>query len=99
MVERVYAKLQVSAGRGPIQSFASVKNVTPSPSPSSTSEPDTVTWKRITKEQLQALVNEKPVVQVAEQFGLTDGAVIKRCKVLGVKTPGRGYWQKKTAKR
>jgi hypothetical protein len=50
------------------------------------------------KEQLERLVWEMPTRQVAEIFGVSDNAVGKRCKKLGIKKPGRGYWAKKRAK-
>ena len=43
------------------------------------------------------MVMQKPITKIAQQFGISDSAVINRCKSLGVKTPGRGYWQKLAA--
>ena len=47
-----------------------------------------------TKEQLQKLVMGMPTVNVAALFGVSDVAVAKRCKKLGVEKRPRGYWAK-----
>lgn len=49
---------------------------------------------QVSKADLEALVWEKPTTQVAKIFGVSDVAVAKRCKKLGVKKPPRGYWRK-----
>lgn len=49
-------------------------------------------------EKLEEMVWSKPVTHVAEELGVSDKAVSKRCKRLGIETPGRGYWQKKKSK-
>lgn len=41
---------------------------------------------------LKILVWKKPVLQVAKDLGVSDVAVQKRCKRLGIETPPRGYW-------
>lgn len=41
---------------------------------------------------LKILVWKKPVLQVAKDLGVSDAAVKKRCKRLGIPTPPRGYW-------
>lgn len=46
-------------------------------------------------ERLAELVWEKPVTHIAEELGVSDKAVSKRCKIRDIETPGRGYWQKK----
>ncbi len=56
------------------------------PNPSSLSE--------LTREQLHELVWSTPVAKLAEQFGVSDVAIAKRCKKLFVPRPGRGYWVK-----
>jgi Zn-dependent peptidase ImmA (M78 family) len=38
-----------------------------------------------------------PTLLVAKHFGVTDKAIEKRCKKLGVVKPSRGYWAKKKA--
>lgn len=51
----------------------------------------------VTREELEKLVWEMPTTQVAELFGVSDKAVAKRCKRLGVSKPPRGYWAKLAA--
>ena len=41
---------------------------------------------------LRVMVWKKPVLQVAKDLGVSDAAVKKRCKRLGIPTPPRGYW-------
>lgn len=50
-----------------------------------------------TPEKLKKLVWEMPMTQVGEKFKVSSNAIKKRCKKYGIKTPGRGYWQKKKA--
>jgi len=51
----------------------------------------------VSKEELEKLVSEKPFTQIGKQFGVSDNAVRKRCKKLGIEIPknGAGYWAKK----
>ncbi|MFA5186517.1 MAG: HNH endonuclease [Patescibacteria group bacterium] len=49
---------------------------------------------RPSPEELRALVWAKPTVQVAREFGVSDKAIDKWCRVLGVDKPPRGYWRK-----
>lgn len=49
---------------------------------------------RVSKDELQRLVYEKPITKIASGYGVSDSAVIKWCKKLSVKRPGRGYWAK-----
>lgn len=51
----------------------------------------------ITKEELGSLVWSYPTKQVAKMFGVSDKAIEKRCKLLGVIKPPRGYWAKQQA--
>lgn len=51
----------------------------------------------VTREALEKLVWEMPTTQVAALFGVSDKAVEKRCKRLGVSKPPRGYWAKLAA--
>lgn len=44
------------------------------------------------KEILEKLVWEKPTEHVAFALGVSDSAVGKRCRMLGIKKPPRGYW-------
>lgn len=48
----------------------------------------------ITAEELEELVWAMSTVKVAEQLGVSDKAIEKRCKKLGIKKPPRGYWAK-----
>ena len=48
----------------------------------------------ISKEELEKLVWEKPSIEVAKMFGVTDKAIEKRCKKYGITKPPRGYWRK-----
>jgi len=52
----------------------------------------------ITKEELEKLVWEIPTSKIAKQFGVSDTAIAKRCKKLGIKKPSRGYWAKNPCK-
>jgi hypothetical protein len=47
-----------------------------------------------TKEELEILVWRMSMVKVGELYGVSDVAVKKRCKLLGINTPYRGYWRK-----
>lgn len=53
----------------------------------------------ISKEDLKKLVNELPTTKIAEKFGVSDTAIRKRCKKLGLLkiSQGIGYWAKKYA--
>lgn len=48
----------------------------------------------ISKEELQELVWSMPTTEVAKIYGVSDKAIEKRCKLLGVNKPPRGYWIK-----
>lgn len=43
---------------------------------------------------LIALVWSKPTRVIAAEYGVSDTAVAKRCKALGISKPPRGYWAK-----
>ena len=45
-------------------------------------------------EVLRDLVWSLPTTKVAEMFGVSDVAIGKRCKKLGITKPPRGYWRK-----
>ena len=47
-----------------------------------------------TKEELEKSVWKTPTSQLAKLLGVSDGAIGKRCKRLGIIKPGRGYWMK-----
>ena len=44
------------------------------------------------REELYELIWSKPIAQLAKGFGLSDVALTKKCKHLGIPRPGRGYW-------
>jgi hypothetical protein len=43
-------------------------------------------------EELKRLVWAKPLTQLAEEFGVSDVAIGKRCRVRGIARPPRGHW-------
>jgi hypothetical protein len=61
------------------------------------SKPCRVTWQRqfeIDPDELLLAVWTEPVLAIAPSFGVSDKAIEKRCKRLGVIKPPRGYWAK-----
>lgn len=46
------------------------------------------------KEDLSLLVRSYPSSVLARQLGVSDSAIGKRCRILGIEKPGRGYWAK-----
>ena len=58
-----------------------------------TREPDL----NLSREDLYELVWSKPMAELAKDFGLSDVALAKRCRKLGVPVPGRGYWARVAA--
>jgi 5-methylcytosine-specific restriction endonuclease McrA len=50
------------------------------------------------KEELEKLLWEKSTVQLAKQLGVSDKAIEKHAKKLGLTKPERGYWAKLYAK-
>lgn len=48
----------------------------------------------VTKAELEKMVWEIPTVHIAKKFNVSDKAINKRCKLLGIKKPTRGYWTK-----
>lgn len=49
---------------------------------------------KITKEELEKIIWEKPITHIAKSYGVSDNAIIKRCKTWNIKKPPRGYWLK-----
>lgn len=47
--------------------------------------------------ELRELVWLQPTTEVARLFGVSDKAIEKRCKKLGIAKPPRGYWSKRTS--
>jgi hypothetical protein len=50
---------------------------------------------RPSKEELFKLIWEKPTLQLAKEFGVSDKAIEKWCKFYEIEKPPRGYWAKK----
>jgi hypothetical protein len=48
----------------------------------------------IDPEELRQLVWEIPTTHIASLYGVSDKAVEKRCRALGISKPPRGYWAK-----
>lgn len=51
----------------------------------------------LSRQDLYELAWSKPLVDLAKDFGLSDVALAKRCRKLGIPIPGRGYWAKVAA--
>ncbi len=56
-------------------------------------------WQGLKDEELKRLVWEKPTIELAKEFGISDVAIGKRCVARGIAKPPRGYWAKKQSKR
>jgi hypothetical protein len=52
----------------------------------------TINWDRT---QLYEAIWEKPAVQLAKEYGISDVALAKICKKLEIPKPGLGYWRRK----
>jgi hypothetical protein len=48
----------------------------------------------ISPKELEQLVWEMPTAQIAKLFSVSDKAIEKRYKKLGIRKPSRGYWAK-----
>lgn len=53
--------------------------------------------RRVTREELYAMVWEKPLNRLAKDFGITGNGLAKICDRLDVPYPPLGYWAKKAA--
>lgn len=53
----------------------------------------------LTRQQLYDLVWSQAMQKIARQVGISDVAIVKRCKIVDVPVPPRGYWNKKQAGR
>jgi hypothetical protein len=51
----------------------------------------------LTREQLFDLIWLKPLTTIAADLGISDVALLKRCRKLNLPTPRRGYWAKVAA--
>ncbi len=49
------------------------------------------------KEELEKLVWEKSTSLIAKELGISDKAIEKHCKKLGIVKPSRGYWAKQNS--
>jgi len=49
---------------------------------------------QFTREEFYDLIWSKPIKDLAPEFGMSDVALSKICRQLGLATPGRGYWAK-----
>lgn len=58
----------------------------------SAKQQETITWPAT----LGSLVWETPVSTLAKHLGVSDVAINKRCKRLGLPTPPRGYWSNRS---
>lgn len=47
---------------------------------------------------LEELIWKVPMTTLAKEFGVTDRAIAKRCKKLGIQTPPIGYWRRQGLK-
>jgi 5-methylcytosine-specific restriction endonuclease McrA len=52
-----------------------------------------------TFDELKDLVWKMPVTSVAEIFNVSDSAIKRRCKLLNIDTPPRGYWSIKKSEK
>src|SRR5574340_1695504 len=52
---------------------------------------------RFTREELYRLVWAQPAQHVARVMGVSDVALGKTCRRMGIPVPGRGYWARKAA--
>jgi hypothetical protein len=46
----------------------------------------------LSRQDLYELAWSKPMVELAQDFGISDVALAKRLRKLGIPVPGRGYW-------
>lgn len=46
------------------------------------------------KEELEIRIWNEPTTKIAKELGISDSAVTKHCKKLGINKPPRGYWEK-----
>ncbi|RZN04509.1 hypothetical protein CWO91_31135 [Bradyrhizobium genosp. SA-3] len=53
--------------------------------------------RRVTREELYQMVWDKPLIRLAEEFGITGKGLAKVCDRLDVPYPPRGHWAKKEA--
>lgn len=49
-------------------------------------------WDGLSSLELERLVWSMPTTKIAEQFGISDSAIGKRCRQAGIKKPPPGFW-------
>jgi hypothetical protein len=49
-------------------------------------------WEGLSSVELERLVWSMPTTKIAEQFGVSDSAIGKRCREVGIKKPPPGFW-------
>lgn len=54
-------------------------------------------WETISKEELEKLVWSKPTTMLVKELGVSDVAIGKKCKALGIQKPKSGFWAKVNA--
>lgn len=72
------------------------KNRKPKTQPIKKSRPRKVEWP--TKEELKKLLWQKPTLQIAKQYKVSDKSVEKWAKKYNLSKPPRGYWEKLKSK-
>jgi hypothetical protein len=91
-VSGVYAALQAQSQPPPEEAWRSVlhsQRVVIDPARATQQR-----WATLSREELEALIWSKPQGQLAKDLGVSDAALSKRCKLLGIAKPGRGFWRK-----
>ena len=51
-------------------------------------------WDTLSWQELQRLVWSMPTTRIAEQFGVSDSAIGKRCRAAGIRKPPPGFWNR-----
>ena len=51
-------------------------------------------WEGLDEEELLKLIWSKPNTLLAKEFGISDVAISKKCKKLGIEKLLRGFWAK-----
>lgn len=49
-------------------------------------------WRQLPDAELKSLVWQKQLTALADEFGVTDTAIRKRCDARGIERPPQGYW-------
>jgi hypothetical protein len=53
-------------------------------------------WRTITKQELEKLVQQMPLTQIATKYNVSSNATVSsKCKKLGVSLPKQGFWQQR----